>query len=161
MYGFNMIDKIGIKTTIKELVAYKEIPTGANDIVESAKFSGELHKAGARPHDPTMVFFYGSKDDPGCRKEIMIPVDKAVEGLDTKEMPEIKVGFIVFSGTYNPVEYYYEKLSEFIEAEGLSPTNSCTIEATYQPDEFNLSYGSFIDEDNPETWKTEIMIQVE
>jgi effector-binding domain-containing protein len=156
-----MIDKIGIKTTIPELVAYKEIPPGANDIVESAKFSGELHKAGARPRDPTMVFFYGSKDDPGCKKEVMIPIDKEVEGLNTKQLPKIKVGFIVFSGTYNPVEYYYEKLEEHINEQGYSSSNTCTIEATFQPDEFNLTYGSFIDEDNPETWKTELMIQVE
>ncbi len=156
-----MIDKIGIKTTIPELVAYKELPPGADDIIESAKFSGEVHKAGARPHDPTMVFYYGNKDDPSCKKEIMIPIDAKGEGLETKMMPEIRVGFIVFSGTYNPVEYYYEKLMEYIEAEGLKPLGTCTVEATFQPDEFNLSYGSFIDEDNPETWKTEIMIQIE
>lgn len=156
-----MIDKIGIKTTIKELVAYKELLPGSDDIIESAKFSGAVHKAGARPRDPTMVFFYGNKDDPGCKKEIMIPVDTAVDGLKTKMMPEIKVAFIVFSGTYNPVEYYYEKLQEHIKEQGLTPTQTCSIEATFQPDEFNLSYGSFIDEDNPETWKTEIMIQVE
>ena len=155
-----MIDKIGIKTTVPELVAYKELPPGADDIIECAKFSGEVHKAGARPHDPTMVFYYGSKDDPGCKKEIMIPIDAEVEGLDTKMMPEIKVGFIVFSGTHNPVEYYYEKLSEHIKELGYTVQNTCTIEATFQPDEFNLSYGSFIDEDNPETWKTELMIQV-
>jgi effector-binding domain-containing protein len=156
-----MIDKIGIKTTVKERVAYKELPPGANDIVESARFSGELHKAGARPRDPTMVFFYGSKDDPSCKKEVMIPIDKEVDGLDTKMMPEIKVGFIVFSGTYNPVEYYYEKLEEHIKEHGYSSTNTCTIEATFQPDEYNLVFGDFIDEDSPETWKTELMIQVE
>ena len=156
-----MIDKIGIKTTMQELVAYKELPPGADDIIECAKFSGEVHKAGARPRDPTMVFFHGSKDDPNCKKEVMIPIDKKVEGLDTKMMPEIKVGFIVFSGTYNPIEYYYEKLYEHIKEQGYSPTNTCSIEATFQPDEFNLSYGSFIDEDNPETWKTELMVQVE
>jgi effector-binding domain-containing protein len=91
----------------------------------------------------------------------MIPIDKEVDGLETKMMPEIKVGFIVFSGTYNPVEYYYEKLEEHLKENGYTATNTCTIEATFQPDEFNLTYGSFIDEDNPETWKTELMIQVE
>ena len=156
-----MIDKIGIKTTIPELVAYKELPVGADDVIESAKFSGELHKAGARPHDPTMVFYYGSKDDPGCKKEVMIPIAVAAEGLNTKMLPEIKVAFIVYSGTYNPEEHYIEKLMEFIEAEGYKPLETCTIEANFQPDEFNLSYGSFIDEDNPETWKNEIMVQIE
>ena len=156
-----MIDKIGIKTTIPDLVAYRELAPGADDIIECAKFSGEVHKAGARTKDPTMVFYYGSKDDPSCKKEVMIPIEKEVEGLDTKMMPKIKVGFIVYSGTYNPEEHYMEKLMEYIEAQGYTAQKSCIIEATFQPDEFNLSYGSFIDEDNPETWKTEIMVQIE
>ena len=50
-----MIDKIGLKTTIKELVAYRKIEPGKNEVMESAKLSGELHKLGARPGDPNMV----------------------------------------------------------------------------------------------------------
>ncbi len=157
-----MIEKIGIKTTIPELVAYKVLSPGANDILEGAKFNGEVHKMGVKSHDPTMVLFYDPKDNLECRKEVWIPIDKAVEGLDTKQMPKIKAGFILFSGTNKPVEYYYEKLYEYIEEQGLTPRSDiCSIEAVFQPDEFNLSFGSFIDEDNPETWKTEIMIPVE
>jgi hypothetical protein len=37
----------------------------------------------------------------------------------------------------------------------------CSIEAIYQPDQYGLSYGSFIDEDAQETWTTEILIPVE
>jgi effector-binding domain-containing protein len=156
-----MIDKIGIKTTMKELVAYKVLPPGSDDVLECAKFSGEVYKAGARPHDPTIILFYDPKDAPGCRKEVLIPVDVDVDGLDTKQMPEIRVAFIVFSGTYNPIEFYYEKLYEYIEQQGLKPSSEvCSLEAVYQPDEFNLSYGSLIDEDNPETWRTEIMVPV-
>jgi len=67
----------------------------------------------------------------------------------------------VFIGTANPVEYYYEKLYTYIEEQGLKPgTEMCSVEAVYQPDEYGLSYGSFIDEDTPEHWKTEIMIPV-
>ncbi len=157
-----MIDKIGVKTTVKELVAFKVLPPGADDVIEGAKFNGQVHKAGGRPHDPTMVLYYDPKDAEGCRKEIMIPIEAAVEGIETKPMPELRVAFIVFSGTYNTVEHYYEKLYEYIEQQGLKAANMmCAIEATYQPEEFNLSYGSFIDEDNPETWKTEIMIPIE
>ena len=156
-----MIDKLGIKTTVNELVAYKVLPPGADDIIECAKFNGQVHKAGGRPHDPVMVLYYDSKDAPGCRKEVLIPIEAEVEGLETKKMSEIKVAFIVFSGTHNPVEYYYEKLNEYIEQQGLTPASTiCSIEAVYQPDEFNLSYGSFIDEDNAETWKTEIMVPI-
>ena len=157
-----MIDKIGVKTTVKELVAFKVLPAGADDVIEGARFSGEVYKAGATPHDPTMVLYYDPKDTPDCRKEIMIPIDSADNGLETKQMPELRVAFIVFSGTHNPIEFYYDKLNEYIEKNGLKLSSAlCSLEATYQPDEFNLSYGSFIDEDNPETWKTEIMVPVE
>ncbi len=157
-----MIDKIGLKTTIKELVAYRKIEPGANDVIECAKLSGELHKLGARPGDPNMVLYYDPKDNSGCRREVLIPINKEVEGIDTKMMPVMKVAFLVFIGTDQPVEYYYEALYKYIDAEGLKPASAmCSVEAVYQPHEFNLSYGSFIDEDNAEHWRTEIMIPVE
>lgn len=161
MYGFNMIDKIGFKTTLRELVAYRTIKPGENEVIECAKFSGELHRLGARTGDPNMVLYYDPKDEPGCRREVLIPIDREIEGVDTKMMPEMKVAFVVFIGADRPVEYYYEELYKHIESAGLKPASEmCSIEAVYQPDEFNLSIGSFIDEDNPEHWRTEIMIPV-
>jgi effector-binding domain-containing protein len=157
-----MIDKIGLKTTIKDLVAYKKIEPGENEVIECAKLSGELHKRGVRVGDPNMVIYYDDKDDPGCRREVLIPVDREIEGIETKMMPEMKVAFLVFIGTNKPVEHYYGELYKYIDSEGLKPASSmCRIEAIYQPDEFNLSYGSFIEEDNPEYWRTEIMIPIE
>ena len=157
-----MIDKIGLKTTVKELVAYKTLKPGENEVVESAKFSGELHRLGARIRDPNMVLYYDPKDSPLCRREVLIPIDKEMKMVQTKVMPEIKVAFIVFIGTDKPVEFYYKELYKYIEEMGLRPvTSMCSLEAVFQPDEFNLSYGSFIDEDNPEYWRTEIMIPVE
>jgi effector-binding domain-containing protein len=157
-----MIDKIGVKTIIRELVAYRMLNPGENEVAECAKLNSELYRKGARPKDPTMVLYYDAKGEPGCRREVLIPVDREVEGVDTKMMPEIKVAFLVFIGTANPVEYYYERLYEYIEAQGLKPgTEMCSVEAVYQPDEYGLSYGSFIDEDTPEHWRTEIMIPVE
>lgn len=157
-----MIDKIGLKTTLKELVAYKTLKPGENEVVECAKFSGELHRLGVRPRDPNMVLFYDPKDESECRREVIIPIDSEVDGVETKMMPEIKVAFLVFTGTDKPMEYYYDELYKFIEARGLQRASEiCSLEAVYQPDEFNLNYGSFIDEDNPEHWRTEIMIPVE
>jgi effector-binding domain-containing protein len=157
-----MIDKIGIKTTIKELVAYKVLKPGENEVIECAKLSGELYKKDANTHDPNMVLYYDSKDTPGCRREVLIPIENEVKGIETKMMPEIKVAFLVFIGTDQPVSYYYEELYNYIEEQGLKPSNSvCSLEAVYQPHEFNLSYGSLIDEDNSEHWRTEIMIPVE
>jgi effector-binding domain-containing protein len=157
-----MIDKIGVKTTIRELVAYKALKPGENEVVEVARLNKLLYERGARPRDPTMVLFYDPKGEPGCRREVIIPVEKAVEGVETKMMPEIKVAFLVFIGTSRPVESYYEELYKYIEERGMRPSSEmCSIEAVYQPAEFGLSYGSFIDEDTPEHWSTEIMIPVE
>jgi len=157
-----MIDKIGVKTTLKELVAYKILKQEENEVSECAKLRGLLHRLGAGPRDPSMVIYHDPKDSPGCRREIMIPIDKEIEGIDTKTAPVMKVAFLVFVGTDKPMEYYYKELTQYIEAQGLKPAGSmCSIEAVYQPDEFNLSYGSLIDEDAPEQWRTEIMIPVE
>jgi effector-binding domain-containing protein len=157
-----MIDKMGVKTTIRELIAYRELKPGENEVTECATLNSVLYRKGAKPKDPAMVLYYDSKGEPGCRREVMIPVDREVEGVDTKMMPEIKVAFLLFIGTANPVEYYYERLHEYIEAQGLKPSSEmCSIEAVYQPAEYGLSYGSFIDEDTSEHWRTEIMIPVE
>lgn len=157
-----MIDKIGVKTTMRELVAYRVLKPGENEVTECARLNSELYKRGARPRDPTMVLYYDPKDEPGCRREVIIPIEKEVDGVDTKMMPEIKVAFLLFIGTSNPVEHYYETLYMYIEDNGMKPSSSmCSIEAVYQPDEYGLSYGSLIDEDTPEHWKTEIMIPVE
>jgi effector-binding domain-containing protein len=157
-----MIEKIGLKTTVKELVAYKRIEPNESEVLECAKLSGKLHKLGVRTGDPNMVLYYDPKDDPGCRREVLIPIDKEIDGIDTKMMQEMRVAFLVFIGANKPVEYYYEELYKFIYAEGLKPASSlCSVEAIYQPDEFNLSVGSFIEEDTPEYWRTEIMIPVE
>ncbi|MFC1804050.1 hypothetical protein ACFL0D_08840, partial [Thermoproteota archaeon] len=112
-----MIDKIGLKTTIKELVAYRILKPGENEVIECAKFSGELHKLGVRVRDPNMVLYYDPKDAPGCRREVLIPIEKEGEGVDSKMMPEINVAFLVFIGTDQPIEYYYEELYRYIENE--------------------------------------------
>ena len=73
-----------------------------------------------------------------------------------------KVAFLVFIGVDKPIQYYYNELYKYIESRGLKPASEIfSLEAIYQPDEFKLSYGSFINEDNPEHWRTEIMIPVE
>lgn len=156
-----MIHKIGFKTTTAELVAYKVLEPGANEGVECAQFRRRLQVAGADPRDPTMVLYIDAKEEPGCRKEVLVPVARMVEGYDSRVMEKMRVAFLVFMGGRQPVEHYYEKLYEFIGENGAEPASRfCSIEAVYQPHEFNLSYGSFIDEDTPEHWSTEILIPV-
>ena len=157
-----MIEKIGVKTTPKELVAYMELKPGENELIQSGKLNKQLSEKHARIGDPHMVIYYDSKDDPKAHREVAVPVQHEVEGVQTKKMPSKKVAFLVYIGTDQPVSFYVETLEKFIEDEGLKRGDAFhSIEAVFQPDEFNLSYGSFVDEDAPEYWRNELMIPVE
>jgi effector-binding domain-containing protein len=158
-----MIVKIGVKTLNNQLVAYHELKPGENEAEAFAKLNAEAHEKGARVSDPTMIIYYDPKDKQGCRRDVLVPVDKDVPGLKTKKLPEIRAGFIVYSGANHPFEYYYEELQKHLQQRGLKPATHhfCHMEAVYQPDTFGLSEGSFIDEDAQEVWTTEILIPVE
>jgi len=157
----SVILHIGVKTLDPQLVAYKALKPGDSDTEAFAELNAELHTKGAKPTDPTMIIYYDPKEAPGCRREVMIGVDRAVEGVSTKKLPKIKAAFIVYAGTKN-IGHYYEELTRYMESRGLKPAGGfCSIEAIYPPDQYGLSYGSFIDEDAQETWTTEILIPVE
>jgi effector-binding domain-containing protein len=157
----SVILHIGVKTLDPQLVAYKALKPGDGDTEAFAELNAELHTKGAKPTDPTMIIYYDPKETPGCRREVMIGVDRTVEGVPTKKLPKIKAAFIVYAGTKN-IGHYYEELTTYMESRGLKQAGGfCSIEAIYQPDQYGLSYGSFIDEDAQETWTTEILIPVE
>jgi len=157
----SVILHIGVKTLDPQLVAYKALKPGDSDTEAFAELNAELHAKGAKPTDPTMIIYYDPKEAPGCRREVMIGVDRAVEGVPTKKLPKIKAAFIVYADTKN-IGHYYEELTKYMESRGLKQVDGfCSIEAIYQPDQYGLSYGSFIDEDAQETWTTEIRIPVE
>jgi len=158
-----MIVKIGVKTLTSQLVAYRELKPGESEAEAFAKLNAEAHEKGAKVSDPTMIIYYDPKDAPSCRREVLVPVDKDTPGLKTKKLPEIRAGFIVYSGANHPSEHYYEELQKHLEQRGLKPVTNhfCHMEAVYQPDTFGLSTGSFIDEDAQEVWTTEILIPVE
>lgn len=157
-----MINKIGIKTTTPELVAYKVLKPEENEIVESARLSRLLHKKDARPSEPHMIIYYDPKDSEGCRREVRIPIQREIPEIDFKITESTKVAFLLFVGTDKPVEYYYDELNKYIKINRMKPsTQFCSIEALFQPEEYGLSYGDFIDEDAAENWMTEIMIPVE
>jgi effector-binding domain-containing protein len=158
-----MIVKIGVKTLTPELVAYYELKPGEKEVETLALLNAEAHEKGARPKDPTIIVYKDPKGTKGCRIEVQVPIDKEVPGLNTKVLPEMRAGFIVFSGTRYPIEHYYEELRKYIKERGLTPTSNslCSMEAVYQPDTYGLSTGSFIDEDAQEHWTTEILIPIE
>jgi effector-binding domain-containing protein len=158
-----MIVKIGVKTLIPELVAYHELLPGEKEVEALARLNAEAHNKGARPKDPTIIVYKDPKGSKDCRIEVLVLIDKEVPGLNIKKLPEIRAGFIVFSGTRYSLEHYYEELSNYIREKGLVPVNIgfCSMEAVYQPDTYGLSTGSFIDEDAQDYWTTEILIPVE
>jgi effector-binding domain-containing protein len=158
-----MIVKIGVKTLTNQLVAYRELKLGESETEVFAKLNAEAHEKGAKVSDPTMIIYYDPKDAKGCRREVLVPVDKDAPGLKTKKLQEQRAGFIVYSGASHPTEHYYEELRKYLEQRGLKPTtkNFCSMEAVYQPDTFGLSTGSFIDEDAQEVWTTEILVPIE
>jgi effector-binding domain-containing protein len=158
-----MIVKIGVKTLNDELVAYRELKPGEGEAEAFAKLNAEAHEKGVRVKDPTMIIYYDPKDAAGCRREVLVPVDRDAPGLKTKKLPPLRAGFIVYSGASHTVEYYYEELKKHLEQRGLKPASHhfCSMEAVYQPDTFGLSSGSFIDEDAQEIWTTEILVPIE
>ncbi len=158
-----MIVKIGVKTLNDELVAYRELKPGESETEAFAKLNSEAHEKGARVKDPTMIIYYDPKDVKSCRREALVPIDREVSGLKTKKLPPLRAGFIVYSGVSHPAEYYYEELMKHLKERGLKPVTKdfCQMEAVYQPDNFALSSGSFIDEDSQDVWTTEIIVPIE
>jgi len=157
-----MILHIGVKTTHPELVAYRVLEPRESDTAALAELNAELRSRGAKPKEPTMIVFYDPKDDPDCKREVMIPVEKEVEGMPTKTLPQVRAGFIVYADTTRPIEHYYGVLERHLEERGLEPGGEiCSIEAIFPPNEYSFAVGDFVDEDAPEHWKTEIIIPVE
>ncbi len=158
-----MIVKIGVKTLAEQLVAYHALKPGEGEAEAFAKLNAEAHEKGVRVSDPTMIIYYDPRDAKGCRREVLVPVDREATGLKTKKLPPLRAGFIVYSGAAKPVEYYYEELKKHLDSRGLKPAagSFCSMEAVYQPDTYGLSSGSFIDEDAQENWTTEILVPIE
>jgi len=158
-----MIVKIGVKTLTNQLVAYRELKQGESEAEAFAKLNAQAHEKGAKVSDPTLLIYYEPKGACDCGRGVIVPINKDVPGLKTKTLPEVRAGFVVYSGADHPAEYYYEELIKHLKQRGfkLVTNNFCSMEAVYQPDTFGLSTGSFIDEDAQEVWTTEILIPVE
>ena len=157
-----MLLKLGVRTTRKRLVAFKVLKPGSNEIIESTKLSRTLHEKFAKTEDPTMIVYYDPKNNKDSKREVWIPIQEIVEGVDYKFVEPIRAGFLVMTGTDHTIEYYYDVLFKHLEERGLKPNGKIfSIEADYQPDQFDMSYGDFVDEDAQEEWSTEILIPVE
>ena len=158
-----MIIKIGVKTLSPQVVAYKELQEGDDEAAVFASLNAEVNSKGADPSDPTMIVFYDPKGSMNCRREVMVAINKEAPGLKIKKLPQITAGFIVYSDTKYQVEYYYAQLEQYLKERGLkTATNEInSIEAFYQPYQYDLGIGSYIDEDAQEIWVLEIIIPVE
>jgi len=157
-----MILHIGVKDLDSQLVAYKILKPGESETLGIVELNSQLRKMGIKVREPTMIIYYDPKEDPNCRREVVIGIDREVEGVNTKRLPEIKAAFIVFAGGDRSSDYFYNELVKYVESIGLKTSNSFYgIEAIWPPEQYELSNGSFIDEDSQEIWKTEILIPLE
>lgn len=157
-----MILHIGVKGLDSQLVAYKILKPGESEIGGVVELNAQLHTRGVKLREPTMIIHYDPKDTPNCRREVVIGIDREVEGVETKWLPETKVAFILFVGGNRSIDYFYNELVKYIESIGLKISNSFySIEAIWPPEQYELSNGSFIEEDSQEIWKTEVLIPVE
>jgi len=159
-----MIIKIGVKTTEPELVAYLEVNPEESETMALAKLNSLISSKGVKPRDPSMIVYIDEKENPGCRKEVMIPLNKEVKGIPSKVFPQLRAGFLVFADVERPITYYYDLLLKHLEERELKPKHYgiCTsIEAIYEPEQFGYGNMSLVDEDKPEVYETEIIIPIE
>lgn len=156
-----MILHQGIKTLNENLVAYKNVENKEKISVDIANLNKKLYEKKLSEYGPTMIFFYGPKDNPNSKVEIIVPIEKKLNDIKTKIIKKIKAAFIVFVGTNHPTEYYYKKLENHIKSLDLERDYRFhSIEVIYPPKQYAFSYGSLIDEDASERWRTEIMIPI-
>jgi hypothetical protein len=156
-----MLLKLGVRTTTKKLVAYKVLELGANEIIETAKLSRTLLEKIAKFDAPSMIVYYDPRDSPNCRREVWIPTKKKIEGIKTKVIDPFRAGFLLMSGTDHSIDYYYKVLYEYLKEQELTPSKKiCSVEVSYPPDQFDMSFGDFIDEDAQEEWTIEILIPI-
>lgn len=156
-----MIMHKGIKTLNEKLVAYENVDKKVKISQEIANLNKKLYEKNFNKYGPTMIFFYNQKDSKKSKTEIVVPIEKMINGLKTKIIEKIKTAFIVFVGTNYSTEHYYEILNDYIKSLDLERDNKIySIEVIYPPKQYGFRYGSLIDEDTSERWITEIMIPI-
>ncbi len=134
-----MILHYGVRTTEPDLVVYRPLAPDENEASVIAGLLGEIRapRDVRNPRfDHSVVAYYDPPDVEGRRREVLIPVAGEVEGLPMRTLPSMKVAFLVFKGAEYPVELYYQRLQEYIDAENLQVSDDVySYEVMYVPDD--------------------------
>jgi hypothetical protein len=132
-----MILNMGVRTTQQVRVACKSLSPDEEEAPAITELLGTLNKQ--NPHqfaisDYSMVIHYDPPGTQNRRRELLIPVYRPVVGVETKELPSIRVVFLVFKGTDTTMEYY-EYLRGYMEQSGLEASREIySVEIMYVPE---------------------------
>jgi effector-binding domain-containing protein len=140
-----MILHYGIRTTEPDLVVFRLLKPDENEAMVITKLLREIRapRDNLNPRfDHSIVVYYDPPDAEYRRREVLIPVSDEVEGFPTRTLPSMKVAFLVFKGAEYPVELYYQRLQEYIDAENLHVSDKVySYDVMYVPDDAdNVDY---------------------
>ena len=133
-----MILHMGVRTTQPVQVAYKHLLPGEDEAPAIAELLGTLIRQNPYRYDVydhSMVVHYDPPDTLNRRRELLIPVDGPMAGVETRELPSMRVIFLVFKGTDKTMEEYYDYLRGYMEQSGLEASREIyNVEIMYVPE---------------------------
>jgi len=132
---------MGIRTTDAIDVAYRMLEPGEAEAPAISQLLGIL--IGQNPYDVdkydhSMVVHYDPPDTKDARRELMIPINGQVVGLETKTFPSVRGAFLVYKGTDTSQEEYYAVLRKYIDEGDLKASDEIhNIEIMYVPEDLD------------------------
>ena len=86
-------------------------------------------------YDHSMVVHYDPPWRPNRRRELLIPVDMPMEGVETRKLLSMRVVFLVFKGTDKTMEEYYDYMRGYMAQSGLEASEEIySVEIMYVPE---------------------------
>jgi DNA gyrase inhibitor GyrI len=133
-----MILNMGVRTTQPAQVAYRILTPDEEEAPAVAELLGALVKQNPYRYDVfdhSMVVHYDPPETPERCRELLIPVYGPVAGIDTRELPSMRVAFLVFKGTDATMDEYYGRLRGYMEQSGLVASEEIySVEIMYVPE---------------------------
>ena len=133
-----MILNMGVRTTQQVRVACKSLSPDEEEAPAITELLGTLIKQNPYQFDifdHSMVIHYDPPRTQNRRRELLKPVSRPVVGVETKELPSIRVVFLVFKGTDTTMEEYYEYLRDYMEQSDLEASREIySVEIMYVPE---------------------------
>ena len=132
---------MGIRTTDPIEVAYLGLDPGEAEAPAISRLLGLL--IGQNPfdvdkYDHSIVVQYDPPGGMKARRELMIPINGPVVGVETKIFPSVRGAFLVYKDTDTSQEEYYEVLRRYIDEGGhKAPEEIHSIEIMYVPEDLD------------------------